>query len=202
MDALKGKEDERGKHPGFESVEMAKLADWITGVEKSGKYWYVADLHGNAHTFMTYSAKFPPFEFGSQVKKVIINKTQKFEDAQENTRAAMVYKMRTGGTFVFHMETMVPEMSKYDSKTLPLKDLIFKRDKMWADYKTIVKPNEDVDLSGNKGLFSMHSDFAMGVLFNMADPDTDDEILQMNLDALAEVADLNEFKFVYVLPEK
>lgn len=167
--------------------------------KKKGKYWFVADMSGNANLFMTYQDKFELFEFGKEDLGVTMN-PQTLEDAQEKTRAAMVKKMRTGGSFVFHMGKMVPEMSKYDSKTLPLKDLIFKRDEMWAHYNTIVKQNEDVDQAGNKGMFSMHSDFAMGVLFNMADPDTDDASLQMNLDALADVADLKEFEFVYVLP--
>ena len=89
----------------------------------------------------------------------------------------MVKHMRTGAHMIFHVETMVPDFSKYDNKILPLKDLVFKRDKLLTDFKTLVKPDEDYDLAKNKGLYHLHSDFNVGILMNMKDPDTDDEIV-------------------------
>ena len=176
MDA-RGKEDERGKHPAFESIPLSEIDKYMQAAKAEGKFVYIADMHGNCHHFFTYSAAYPPFEFGTEVKKVIVHKKQTPAEAAEATRKAMVMKMRTGAHMIFHMETLVPEMEKYDSPNFPIKDLIFKREKLMTDYKQIVKPDEDHDLAGNKGLFSMHSDFNLGILFNMSDPDTDDEIL-------------------------
>ena len=107
--------------------------------------------------------------------------------------------MRTGAQMIFHMETMVPDIPKYDNKILPLKDIIFKREKLLTDYKTLVKDSENFDLGNHKGQYTLHSDFNLGVLMDMSDPDTDDEILQMLLDV---IPNIEEFKKVYVVPEE
>lgn len=45
----------------------------------------------------------------------------------------------------------------------------------------------------------MHKDFNLGILMNMSDKDTDDEIVQMLLDA---VPNIGEFKKVYIEEEQ
>ena len=72
---------------------------------------------------------------------------------------------------------MVPNFSKFDNKTLPLKDIVFKRDRLQTDFKKLCFPNEDYDLAHNNGLYHLHSDFNIGILMNMVDPDSDDEIV-------------------------
>ena len=42
----------------------------------------------------------------------------------------------------------------------------------------------------NKGLFRIHDDYNLIILSNMADPDCDDEIIQMVLD---EIPKINQF---------
>ena len=54
--------------------------------------------------------------------------------------------MRTGEQMIFHTETMVPDFAKYDNKILPLKDMVFKREKLMTDYMDLVKPEENHDL--------------------------------------------------------
>ena len=49
-------------------------------------------------------------------------------------------------------------------------------------YKGILRPEEDKDDEGNKGMYFMRDTFMVLILANMADPDTDDEIIQMLLD--------------------
>ena len=199
MDPSKGQADERGKIPSFDTIPLTEIHNYLQAAAKEGKFVFIADMHGNCHNFMTYSAEYDTFEFGSEVKKCIIKKTQSFEDASENTRKVLVMKMRSGAHMIFHVETMVPDFSKYDNKILPLKDVVFKRDKLKTDWKTLVKDDENHDLAGNKGNMALHSDFSIGILMNMADPDTDDEIVQMLLDA---VPNIDEFKKVYIEPEK
>merc|ERR1719240_2273520 len=53
--------------------------------------------------------------------------------------------MKMGKQMFFNCDNMVPTFSDYDNDTLPLKDLVFKRSALMADYK-LVKPEEDVDL--------------------------------------------------------
>ena len=67
-----------------------------------------------------------------------------------------------------HTETMVPEFVKYDNDTLPLKNLVFKREKLMTDYLTLVKPNENYDLLKNKGIYEMKPDFNLGILMDMS----------------------------------
>ena len=148
---------------------------------------------------MTYSAQYAPVEFGTEVKKCIIQKTQKFEDASENMRKSLVFHMVRGSQMIWHCETMVPDFTKYDNNILPLTNLVFNREKLMTDYKTLVKQHEDKSVDGTPGCYQMHKDFNLGILMNMADPDTDDEIVQMLLDA---VPNIDQFKKVYILPEE
>ena len=156
-------------------------------------------MSGKLPTFMTYAAEFELWDFGSQVKKVFITKTQKKEDVQELQRKFMVNKMRTGQQMVWFCETMVPTFSDYDSAISPLKDLMFKRDKLQTDFKTLVKPEEDHDIHNTKGCFALDPKFSQIVLCDMSDPDCDDEIVQMLLD---QVPNIEEFKCVYVEGEE
>ena len=200
MDAIRGQEEERGKIPSFDTVKFKDIDKYLKAAQKEGKFVFIADMtKATMHQFMTYTAEYETFEFGTEVKKCIIQKTQKFEDASENTRRALVMHMRTGAQMIFHMETMVPDIPKYDNKILPLKDIIFKREKLLTDYKTLVKDSENFDLGNHKGQYTLHSDFNLGVLMDMSDPDTDDEILQMLLDV---IPNIEEFKKVYVVPEE
>ena len=75
VDAAKGQADERGKIPSFDTIELPKIHDYLQKAQKDGKFVFIADMHGNCHNFMTYSAEYETFEFGSQVKKCIIQKT-------------------------------------------------------------------------------------------------------------------------------
>ena len=107
--------------------------------------------------------------------------------------------MRTGAQMIFHTETMVPDFAKYDNKILPLKDLVFKREKLMTDYMELVKPEENYDLLKNKGMYQMKPDFNIGILMNMSGDSMDDEIVQMLLDV---IPNIGEFKKVFILPEK
>lgn len=142
----RGKEGERGKIPSFDTIDFKKLEKYLEDAQKEGKFVYVADMHGQAHSFMTYSDKWAPFEFGSQVKKCVIEKSQSFEDAQENCRKSLIFHMLRGSHWTLNIEKMVPDFEKYDGSILPLKDMVFKREKLFADYLTLVKESENKDL--------------------------------------------------------
>ena len=199
MDSTKGKADERGKIPSFDSIVFTDIDKYLTAAQKEGKYVFIADMHGNTHQFMNYSKQYKPYEFGSDVKKCIIQKTQSFEDAQENVRKSLVFNMLRGYTWVMNVEKFVPDFPKYDSKLLPLKDMVFKREALMAGYKKLLAAGEDKDLQNNVGMYEMHPDFNLCVMQDMSDPMMDDEIVQMLLDA---IPNIDEFKKVYILPEE
>ena len=77
---------------------------------------------------------------------------------------------------------------------------MFKRDQLFENYKKLVKPDEDFDMLNNPGFYEMKKDtFNICVMMNMQKESMDDGILQMLLDV---VPNIEEFKKVYVLPEK
>jgi hypothetical protein len=195
---VRGKEDEKGKIPHFDTIELTEIAKYLEDAQKEGKFVLVADMHGQCHSFMTYSDKWVPFEFGSQVKKCDIQKTQSHADASEAIRKSLVFHMNRGTHWTLHVEKMIPMFEKYNGDNLPLKDFIFKREKLFSDYKTLLKPGEDKDLQGNAGMYNMHKDFNIVMLADAKDEDYDDEILQMLLDA---VYNVDEWKCVFIKPE-
>ena len=181
MDAIKGQADERGQIPNFDSITLDKIDQYLQDARDEGKFVFIADMHGNCHNFLKYSGEYETFEFGAQVKRCIIAKSQSFEDASENTRQALVINMRKGTQMVFHTETMVPDFTKYDGEILPLTDMIFKREKLMTDYMTLVKPDEVYQLGGDLkrhyGQYEMYPEFNIAILMNMSKKIMDDEIV-------------------------
>ena len=72
---------------------------------------------------------------------------------------------------VWFCETMVPTFKDYDSAISPLKDLMFKRDKLQTDFKTLVKPEEDYDIHKTKGCFALDPKFSQIILYDTSDED-------------------------------
>ena len=104
-----------------------------------------------------------------------------------------------GKHMVWYCDNMCPTFADYDNDNMPLKDLVFKREALMQDYMKLVKPEENVDLTGQKGFYKMGDTFNMCVMMNMSSPSMDDGILQMLLDS---VPNIDEFKKVYILPEE
>ena len=96
---------------------------------------------------------------------------------------------------------MVPQLKdKFNSKTLPLNDLIFDRPKYCDDdkaCKAILKTGEDKDEHNNKGMYFFNPKFNLIILNDMSDEYCDDEIIQMKLD---QVAHIEDWKKIYILP--
>ena len=101
---------------------------------------------------------------------------------------------------VWNCDTMTPNFWNYDNDILPLHDMIFKRDRLFKNYKKLVKPEEDFDTFKNKGYYELNKeDFNQCILFNMSKPIVDDGMLQNLLDS---IPNEQQFKRVYILPEK
>ena len=135
-------------------------------------------------------------EFHAEVKKAIVHKTQSKKDASENLRRTIISNMKYGRNLVLHLDTMVPRFSDYDMKdACPLKDHFFHRANLFDHYKEWLRPEEDVDEDGNKGMFHLNPAFNLILLSNSTDPDCDDSIVQMVRDA---VPHMEDFHKVYI----
>ncbi len=87
--------------------------------------------------------------------------------------------MRCGDRLVLQCgKTAIDFKEKFDDKDFPV-DLVFNFNE-WRkeeNYKKIVRPDEDVDLMGNKRCYYMHKDFDIIVLQeNEDDPETKEEL--------------------------
>ena len=112
----------------------------------------------------------------------------------------MISNMKHGRYLVLNLDTMVPTFSDYDIKeSSPLKDYFFHRANLFEKHKGWLRPDEDKDLQGNKGLFALNPRFNLIILSNMTNPDCDDEIIQMVRDALPHSEDFHK---VFIKPEK
>ena len=61
--------------------------------------------------------------------------------------------------------------------------------------KQVLRKDEDKDKEANDGLFSVHPSFNLIILTDMSNPESDDEILQMFLDATPKI---EQFWKIYV----
>lgn len=86
------------------------------------------------------------------------------DEAIDTVRKALVYAMRIGDRFVLHCgkNTINFKTEFNDPENFPI-DLIFNFDEWRKDdvYKRIVRPEEDVDLLGNKKCYFMNDNFTL-----------------------------------------
>ena len=200
----KGQEEERGKIPYFKTIPLTDLAKATDAAKAAGKYVFIADMGGKAQTFFTYQAQWEYYSFHGQVKKAIIAKEQTKKEAAENFRGAVYKSVFYGNDLVVDCDTMVPSFKEdYDIKdVLPLKGMVFHRANFIADLKgpkTFLRATENVDKDGNKGNFCLDEKFNIIINCNMADPDCDDEIIQMVLDQIDHIED---FECIYIAAEE
>ena len=132
-------------------------------------------------------------EFHAEVKKAIVAKIQTKKEASDNLRRFMISNMKYGRHLVLNLDTMVPTFSEYDMKdACPMKDHFFHRANTYEHHKKWLRPEEDKDVQGNKGLFRLNPTFNLIILSNMTDPDCDDEIIQMVRDAIPHMEDFHK----------
>ena len=80
--------------------------------------------------------------------------------------------MNRGKHLIVNLENTIPNFARdYDSKTLPLSELILIPEKLNVDFLKIVKDHENTDPSGQaKGCYNMHKDFMIIFYTNSGDP--------------------------------
>ena len=169
MQAVRGQEEERGKIPTFESIKLTSLFDKCKQSAEANKFVFIADMTGKAAMACEYGDNTSLNDFQAEVKKCIIQKKQTKEEVQEKLRASFVMNMKAGKVLVINCDSMVPSFkSDYDTKLCPLNDVLFDQDKMYEkdkeNYKVILKPDEDKDGQGNKGMYLMKDGFQVVIV--------------------------------------
>jgi len=108
------------------------------------------------------------------------------EEVQEEFRKAFVHCMQRGKHLIVNLANTIPNIPRdYDSKVLPLTELLLVPEKLNEDYLKIVKDSENTDVAGQaKGCYKMHDDFMVIFYTEAADPDFDDSMIQMALDTI------------------
>jgi len=92
------------------------------------------------------------------------------DEAIETLRKALVYSMRIGDRFVINCgKYSIDFRNQYNDPVNFPTDLIFNFDE-WRkeeNYKKIVRPEEDVDLIGNKKCYFMNDNFDLIILYDI-----------------------------------
>jgi hypothetical protein len=148
----------------FKRIPLTRLQAEIESATEQGKYCLIVDQHGNCNVFFTYKTTMRDFHkevIATQIGKQTIN------DALEELRKALVYSMRIGDTFVVNCEKVVPNfwMDFTDEETFPADEIFhFFNWRENEKYMKVVKPEENVDLLGNKRCFMMKPEFTLVML--------------------------------------
>ena len=114
----------------FVTIDIKQIEEHLKIAMEQKKYVFIGDMSGKLATFFSYNQG--TFDLHAEVKKCIIHKKQSKEDVQEIFRSQLVraikYNRNEDLSWIINFDTMCPALKKdYDSKTLPLKDMIFNR---------------------------------------------------------------------------
>ncbi len=135
------------------------------------KYQLIFDSTENAEVFFRYKAHL--IEVNKLSIGITLGKITR-EEAIETVRKGLVYSMRAGDRLVLFMGNIAIDWKNtFNDATWFPTDLIFNFAEWRKDavYKKIVKPEEDVDLMGNKNCYFMREKFDLIILVNDADHD-------------------------------
>ena len=153
---VRGKEDERGKIPSFETIDFLDLEKKIK--DNMDKYIVIADMTGKAHSFMSYNYNI--HETADDNRRVVIKKDMTIPEVTEKLRGKLVNVINVGKILVYHMKQQVPPVKdKYDTLSTGLKmsSDVFAKTKTdflkwcWDNKGKIVKPDEDKGVDGAAG---------------------------------------------------
>ena len=142
-------------------IPMRSLANEIEAARDKGRYCIIFDKNENCPVFFTYKATMR--DFHKETLAVKIGKKTK-EEALETLRAALVYSMKIGDTFVINMDKLSPDFKTewQDDQELPMDTICdFDEWREEANYLKIVKEEENKDMLGDPGYYTMRDTFTM-----------------------------------------
>jgi len=146
-------------------IPMRLLAHEIETAQEMGRYCIIFDKNENANVYFTYKGTIR--EANKLAVSVIIGHRTK-EEAMEVLRKSLVHSMRLGDVFAINCDNL--NLNFNDEWThpeiLPMEEITEFDD--WREndnYMKIVKPEENVDLIGNKKCYIMNEKFTMVFLY-------------------------------------
>lgn len=146
-------------------IPMRKLAEEIEIAAEMGRYCVIFDKNENANVFFTYKGTMKEAH-KLAVSVAIGHQTQ--EEAMDVLRKSLVYSMRIGDMYAINCDNLNLNFNETWShpEILPM-DEITEFDEWREDntYMKIVKPEENVDLIGNKKCYIMNEKFTMVFLY-------------------------------------
>lgn len=137
-------------------IPMRNLAHEIEAACEGTRYCVIFDKNENANVFFTYKGTM------KEANKLCVSVTigyRTMEEALETMRKSLVYSMRIGDIFAINCDNL-----NLDFKNKWTHPEIFPIEKItdfdeWREsdnYMSIVKPEENVDLIGNKKCYVMN----------------------------------------------
>ena len=146
-------------------IPMRQLAQEIEAAQEGGRYCIVFDKNENANVFFTYKGTMREAN-KLAVQVAIGHKTQ--EEALDVLRKAVVYAMRIGDMLAINCDNLNLNFKEVwtHPEILPM-DEITEFDEWREDdaYMKIVKPEENVDLIGNKKCYVLNPNFTVVFLY-------------------------------------
>ena len=134
---------------------MKLLMNSVNQAREKGRYCVIFDKNGNVPVFFHKKQAIVPF-----MKEIVAYRADKItkEGALETLRAGLVNAMRVGSAYAINLGSLAPDFNSEfkDEKLWPF-DEIADFDEWREDekYLKIVKEEENKDILGDKGNFSM-----------------------------------------------
>jgi hypothetical protein len=128
-------------------------------LEDRQKYQLIFDSTSECEVFFRYKAHM--IELNKLSLSINLARITK-DEAIETLRRALVYSMRIGDRLVLHCgKYNIDFMSQFnDPVNFPIEKIFnFEEWRKEENYKSIVRPSEDVDLLGNKKCYFMNENF-------------------------------------------
>lgn len=157
-------------------IPMRNLANEIEAAAEGCRYCVVFDKNENANVYFTYKGTM------KEVNKLSVSVTighRTKEEALEVLRKALVYSMRIGDVFAINCDNLNLNFKDIwtHPEILPMDEITdFDEWREHENYMKIVKPEENVDLIGNKKCYVMNEKFTMVFLYRYT---TDEDMVRI-----------------------
>ena len=162
--------------PGEQEVKLTQLDIKIKGsLEDRQKYQLIFDTTGECEVYFRYKAHM--IELNKLSLSISLGRLTK-DEAIEQMRKGLVYSMRIGDRYVLNCgKNMIDFKHMFNDPVNFPTDLIFNFEE-WRkeeNYMKIVRPEENVDLLGNKKCYFMNDNFDLIILQDVREVNVEED---------------------------
>ena len=166
----------------METTKTIKLTELETATESAwadGKVPFFFDTQGSAEVFFRYKAI--QVDLCRTQLALTLNQNT-LENVKEDIRKKFISAMANGDTLVFFIDKLMGKFEDYYDETYLPRE-IFDPSKITDPdiYKKVLREDEDKDVFGNKGYFTMKDGFKVAVLSTRTPEDEDNSDIPENL---------------------